>query len=187
MTDPSEEVTQLLIEWSDGDQTALDRLAPLVYCELRKMARRYMSHQQPGHTLQTTALIHEAFLKLIHQPDKRYKNRAHFFSVAACAMRHILVDYARSRCYAKRGGAALKVSLDEAAAVSDERAAELVALDDALEALAKIAPRKSQVVEMRYFGGLSVAEAAEVLKVSSDTVMSDWRFAKAWLIREIQR
>jgi RNA polymerase sigma factor (TIGR02999 family) len=185
MTAPSEEVTQLLIAWSNGSQDALDKLMPLVYAELRQMARRYMSRQAPGHTLQTTALIHEAFLKLVDQSEKHFQNRAHFFGVAAQAMRHILVDYARSRHYAKRGGGALTVPLDEAAVVSGERAAELVALDDALEALAKVDPRKSRVVEMRYFGGLSVEETAEVLKVSVDTVMRDWRLAKTWLLREL--
>ncbi len=185
MTAPSEEVTQLLIAWSNGSQDALDRLMPLVYAELRQMAKRYMSRQAPGHTLQTTALIHEAFLKLVDQSEKHFQNRAHFFGVAAQAMRHILVDYARSRRYAKRGGGAAPVPLDEAAVVSGERAAELVALDDALEALAKVDPRKSRVVEMRYFGGLSVEETAEVLKVSVDTVMRDWRLAKTWLLREL--
>jgi len=185
MTAPSEEVTQLLIAWSNGSQDALDKLMPLVYAELRQMAKRYMSRQAPGHTLQTTALIHEAFLKLVDQSEKHFQNRAHFFGVAAQAMRHILVDYARSRRYAKRGGGAAPVPLDEAAVVSGERAAELVALDDALEALAKVDPRKSRVVEMRYFGGLSVEETAEVLKVSVDTVMRDWRLAKTWLLREL--
>src|SRR5574341_1206505 len=149
------------------------------------MAKRYMSRQREGHTLQTTALIHEAFLKLVDQSEKHFQNRAHFFGVAAQAMRHILVDYARSRGYAKRGGGAAPVPLDEAAVVSGERAAELVALDDALKALAKVDPRKSRVVEMRYFGGLSVEETAEVLKVSVDMVMRDWRLAKTWLLREL--
>lgn len=185
MTTSSEEITQLLVEWSNGDQVALDKLMPLVYGELRQMARRYMSRQAPGHTLQTTALIHEAFLKLINQSEKQWQNRAHFFGVAAQAMRAILVDYARSRQYAKRGGGAQAVELDEAATVSGERAAELVALDDALKALAQVDPRKSRVVEMRYFGGLSVEETAEVLKVSPDTVMRDWRLAKTWLRREL--
>lgn len=183
----SHEVTQLLIEWGNGDPAALDRLMPLVYGELRQLARRYMSRQNPGHTLQTTALINEAYLKLIGQQDKHFQNRAHFFGVAAQAMRHILVDYARSKRYAKRGGDAPKVSLDEALTVSAERAAEVVALDDALKELAAIDPRKSQVVELRFFGGLSVEETAEVLKVSAVTVMRDWSMAKAWLHRELSK
>ncbi len=185
MATTSQEVTRLLIAWSNGDREALDKLMPLVYDELRQMAKRYMNNQPPGHTLQTTALIHEAFLKLVNQPEKRFQNRAHFFGVAAQAMRHILVDYARSRQYAKRGGGNRPVSLDQAMVVSTERAAELIALDDALRALAKLDPRKCQVVEMRHFGGLSVAETAEALKVSPDTVMRDWQFAKTWLLREL--
>jgi RNA polymerase sigma-70 factor, ECF subfamily len=185
MTSPSEEVTQLLVAWSDGDEGALDKLMPLVYAELRQMAKRFMRSQREGHTLQTTALIHEAFLKLVNQPEKHFQNRAHFFGVAAQAMRHILVDYARSRKYAKRGGGERPVSLDEAVVVSEERAAELVALDDALDALAKVDPRKCRIVEMRYFGGMSVEETADVLKVSVDTVMRDWRMAKTWLLREL--
>jgi len=182
-----QEVTQLLIAWSNGDQSALDKLMPLVYDELRQMARQYMSHQAPGHTLQTTALIHEAFIRLVDQKEKRFENRAHFFAVAAQAMRHILVDYARARSRAKRGGEVRVVSLEEAAIASEERAAELVALDDALDALDAFDPRKSRVVEMRYFGGLSVEETASVLKVSPDTVMRDWRLAKTWLLRELGR
>lgn len=149
------------------------------------MAHRYMARQNPGHTLQTTALINEAFVKLIGQPDKHFNNREHFFGVAASAMRHILVDYARSKQYGKRGGGAPKVSLDEALTVSEERAAELVALDDALKELAKVDERKCRVVELRYFGGLSVEETAEVLKVSAITVMRDWSMAKSWLHREL--
>lgn len=175
----------MLIDWSNGDQAALDRLMPLVYGELRSMAKRFMARQSPGHTLQTTALINEAFIKLVGQQDKQWQNRAHFFGVAAQAMRHILVDYARSRQYAKRGGGEQVISLDEALTVSEERAAELVALDDALKELAKVDRRKSQVVELRYFGGLSVEETAEVLKVSPVTVMRDWSMAKAWLHREL--
>jgi len=175
----------LLREWSAGDRSALDKLLPLVSSELRRMAKRYMGQQQRGHTLQTTALIHEAYLRLVGQEDKRWQNRAHFYGVAAQAMRHILVDYARARHRAKRGGEAGTVSLEEAAVVSQERAAELVALDEALEELAPLSPRQSQVVELRYFGGLSVAETAEVLKVSADTVMRDWSQAKAWLYRAL--
>jgi RNA polymerase sigma-70 factor, ECF subfamily len=185
MTPSQDDVTQLLIAWSNGDRAALDKLMPLVYEELRRRARQYMSRQQPGHTLQTTALIHEAFLKLVNQPEKRWQNRAHFLGVAAQAMRHILIDYARSRECAKRGGAGHLVSLEEGAVVSVERAAELVALDDALSRLKDIDPRKTRVVEMRYFGGLTVEEISEVLKVSPDTVMRDWRLARTWLRREL--
>jgi RNA polymerase sigma factor (TIGR02999 family) len=187
MASSPQEVTQLLIDWSNGDQAALDKLMPLVYDELRRMAKRYMSRQTPGHTLQTTALINEAFIKLVGQQEMQWQNRSHFFGVAAQAMRHILVDYARSRKYEKRGGGAQKVSLDEALMVSDERAAEIVALDDALKELAKVDLRKCQVVEMRYFGGLSVEETAEALNVSPVTVMRDWSMAKAWLHRELSK
>lgn len=185
METTSDSVSQLLHRWSDGDKEALDRLMPLVYGELRKMARRYMWHQPSGHTLQTTALIHEAYLKLVGQDEKHWESRAHFFGVAAQAMRHILVDYARARHADKRGGEARTVSLEEAAFVSEGRAAELVALDDALAELARLSPRQGRVVELRYFGGLSVMETAEVLKVSSDTVTRDWNHAKAWLHREL--
>jgi RNA polymerase sigma factor (TIGR02999 family) len=187
MPPTSHDVTQLLIEWSNGDQAALDKLMPLVHGELRQMAKRHLARQRGGHTLQTTALINEAFLKLVGQQEKHWQNRSHFFGVAARAMRCILVDYARSKQYAKRGAGARQVSLDEALTVSEERAAELVALDDALEELAKVDPRKCRVVELRYFGGLSVEETAEALKVSAVTVMRDWSMAKAWLHRELSR
>ena len=177
----------MLRRWSEGDSAALDQLMPLIYQELRRMARRYMGQQPTGHTLQTTALIHEAYLRLIGQGEKHWENRAHFFGVAAQAMRHILVDYARARDAAKRGGAARAVSLEEASVVSNERAAELVALDDALAELALLSPRQSRVVELRYFGGLSVTETAEVLKISPDTVTRDWNQAKAWLYRALSR
>lgn len=185
MPSTSHEVTQLLVEWCNGDQAALDRLMPLIYGELRQMARRYMSRQNSGHTLQTTALINEAFLKRVGQPDKHFENRAHFFGVAARAMRHVLVDYARSKQYAKRGGDAPVVSLDEALTVSAERAAELVALDDALAELDKVDERKCRVVELRYFGGLTEEETSVVLQVSLQTVKRDWRAAKLWLAREL--
>jgi len=187
MTPASQEVSQLLRAWSNGDQDALDKLMPLVYEELRRMAKRHMDRQSPGHTLQTTALIHEAFLRLVDQREAHWQNRAHFFAVAARAMRHILVDYARARPAAKRGGGAKVVSLDEAAVASDERAAEMVALDDALKSLAAVDRRKCQVVELKYFGGLSVEETAEVLKVSPETVARDWRLARTWLLRELSR
>jgi len=183
MTAPTE-VSQLLRAWSDGEKAAADRLMPLVYEELRQIARRQMRRQRAGHTLQTTALIHEAYLRLVGESDAPWQNRAHFFGVAAKAMRHILVDHARSRQAAKRGGAAQRVTLDEAALVSAEPA-ELVALDDALQSLAALDPRKSQVVEFKYFGGLTVKEIAEVLQVSPETVARDWRLARAWLLREL--
>lgn len=187
MTSAPQELSQLLQAWSNGDQTALDRLMPIVYEELRQMARHYMGRQNPGHTLQTTALIHEAYLRLVNQKEARWQNRAHFFGVAAKAMRHILVDYARTRQAAKRGGEARRVSLDEAAVVAVDRAEELVALDLALQNLAAVDQRKCQVVELRYFGGLSVEETAEVLKVSEETVMRDWRLARTWLLRELSK
>jgi RNA polymerase sigma factor (TIGR02999 family) len=180
-------VTRWLIEWSNGDETALQKLMPLVYAELRQRAHRYMARENPGHSLQTTALIHEAYLRLADQKDKQWQNRSHFFAVAAQAMRHILVDYARSRNAARRGGAARVVSIEEAAVVSEERTIEIVELDEALETLAKVDPRKSRIVELRFFGGLSVEETAEVLNVSSITVMRDWNLAKAWLHRELSK
>jgi len=187
MTPVPQEVSQLLRAWSNGDQNAFDQLVPLVYEELRQMAKRYMERQNPGHTLQTTAIIHEAYLRLVEQKQIQWQNRAHFFAVAARVMRHILVDYARARHAAKRGGEAKLVPLDEAALASSQLAAELVALDDALESLAAVDRRKCQVVELRYFGGLSVQEAAEVLKVSPETVARDWRLARTWLLRELSR
>ena len=181
----SHSVTQLLEQWNRGDPEALDKLMPLIYEELRKMARRHMGQQNPGHTLQTTALIHEAYLRMVKQKEKHFQNRAHFFGVAAQAMRHILVDYARARNAAKRGGAARPISLEEAALVTQERAAELVAFDDALKQLEELSKRQSRVVELRYFGGLSVQETAVVLEVSPDTVMRDWSMAKTWLHRAL--
>jgi RNA polymerase sigma factor (TIGR02999 family) len=188
MTTPSpspQEVTQLLIDWSRGDQAALDSLMPLVYEELRRLAHRYMRRERVGHTLQTTALINEAYLRLIEQQHVQWQSRAHFFAIAAELMRRILVDYARTRTRAKRGGGALRVSLNEGAVSSQERGAELIALDDALQRLAVIDPRKSRVVELRFFGGLSIEETAEVLNVTPMTVVRDWKTAKAWLHREI--
>jgi len=180
-----QEVTQLLVAWSQGDEAARDQLMPLVYGELHRMAERYLNQESPGHTLQTTALIHEAYLRLVGPQTPHWQNRAHFFGVAAQVMRHILVDHARSRGYAKRGGAAQMVPLEQAALVSAEQAAEVVALDEALSALAAFDERKSRVVELRYFGGLSLEETAAVLKVSTDTVKRDWRLAKAWLLNEL--
>ena len=186
MPTPSpQQVTQLLLSWSAGDHEALDQLIPLVDHELRRLAHRYMSRERPGHTLQTTALVNEAYLRLVDQSEVRWQNRAHFFAVSAQLMRHILVDYARQKRYAKRGGGARKVDLSEAATVSEERAAEVVALDEALSGLAEIDRRKSQVVELRYFGGLSLEEVAEVLQVAPITVRREWEAAKAWLYREL--
>jgi RNA polymerase sigma factor (TIGR02999 family) len=181
----SHEVTQLLVAWGDGDQTALDKLMPLVYDELHRLAHRYMAHERPEHTLQTSALVNEAYVRLIDQRDARWQNRAQFFGIAATSMRRILIGYARRRKRNKRGAGAIQISLDETAVLSDERAAEMIALDEALENLAAVDRRKSQIVELRFFGGLSIDETAEVLKVSPGTVMRDWTLAKAWLRREI--
>ena len=185
MSSSPQEVTQLLIAWSNGDQAALDELVPLVYGELRRVARRYMRRERVGHTLQTTALVNEAYLRLIDASRVQWQNRAHFYAIAAQLMRRILVDYARSHNYVKRGGEAHHLPLEDAAVFSAEQAPDLVALDDALKSLAAFDPRKSQVVELRFFGGLSVEETAEVLKVSPRTVLSDWSLAKAWLLREL--
>lgn len=179
-----EDVSQLLCAWSNGDQDALDKLTTIVYDELRRLARLYMRRERPGHSLQTTALVNEAYMRLVDYNRMQWQNRAHFFAVSAQLMRRILVEHAR-RHNLKRGGDVQHVSLEEAALVGGERAADLVALDDAMNALARIDPRKVQVVEMRFFGGLSVEETAEVLKVSPVTVMRDWSTAKAWLYREL--
>jgi RNA polymerase sigma-70 factor, ECF subfamily len=186
-TPAPQEVTQLLIAWSNGDQESLDRLVPMVYDELRRIARRYMEREPVGHTLQTTALVNEAYLRLIEQKEVKWQNRAHFFAISAQLMRRILVSMARARHANKRGGEARQVSLDEAMLISEERAAELVALDEALNELAALDPRRSRVVELRYFGGLSVEETAEVLKISPETVMREWKRAKAWLYTELNR
>jgi RNA polymerase sigma-70 factor (ECF subfamily) len=180
-------VTGLLLAWSEGEQAALDKLVPLVYSELRRIAHRYMNRERPGRTLQTTALVNEAYLRLIDASQVRWQDRAHFLAVSAQLMRRILVDFARSRRYQKRGGGAQKVTLDEAVIPSRPQSRDVVALDDALTALAATDARKSRVVELRFFGGLSVEETAEVLKVSPDTVLRDWRLARAWLAREMGR
>ena len=179
-----EEVTGLLVAWSKGDEKAYEKLVPLVYAQLHQLAHRYMSRERPGHTLQTTALVGEAYLRLVDQKVHR-QNRSHFFAIAAEVMRRILVDYARQRQYQKRGGDAQRVELDEAMLMARERSRELVALDEALKQLAKFDQRKSRVVELRFFGGLSVEETAEVLKISGVTVKRDWRAARAWLYREL--
>jgi RNA polymerase sigma factor (TIGR02999 family) len=178
-------VTELLLAWGRGDRSALDELAPLVLHELRRLARLQMRGERHNHTLQTTALVNETFLRLIDLRRIRWQDRAHFLALSARLMRRILVDYARSRNYQKRGGGASTVTLDDVIVSSPERGADLVALDDALEALARIDSRKGQVVELRFFGGLSIEETAEALNVSPETVQRDWRFAKVWLLREI--
>jgi RNA polymerase sigma-70 factor (ECF subfamily) len=184
METSSADVSQLLRDWSDGNRCALDRLTPIVYEELRRVARHYLKGERAGHSLQTTALVNEAYMRLVDYKRMQWQNRAHFFAVSAQLMRRILVEHAR-RHNLKRGDGVQHVSLDEVGAVGGKRAADMVALDDALNALARLDPRKAQVVEMRFFGGLSVAETAEVLKVSPVTVMRDWSTAKAWLYREM--
>ena len=186
MTASPSEITGLLVDWSNGDQTALEKLLPLVEQELHRLAHNYMRREKPDHTLQTTALVNEAYLKLIDQNKTRWQNRAHFFAIAARLMRRILINYARDKHRKKRGGKAVQVSLSEASVVCLEKPDELIALDEALDRLAAFDERKSQVVELRYFGGLDVDETAEVLKVSPITVTRDWQFARAWLLREIQ-
>ena len=182
---PSHQVTRLLVDWRNGDQGALEQLIPLVHEELRRVARRHMAHERAGHTLQATALVNEAYVRLIDIRQVNWQDRTHFFAMSSRLMRRILVDFARSKGSQKRGAGAHKVSLDEALIVSTEPGADLVALDDALDALAVFDARKAQVVEMRFFGGLSVEETAEALNVSVDTVMRDWKLAKAWLLREL--
>jgi RNA polymerase sigma factor (TIGR02999 family) len=180
------EVTGLLKAWSAGDEEALEKLTPLVYRQLHKVAQRYMAGERSGHTLQTTALVNEVYLRLVDCGQVNWQDRAHFFAVAAKLMRRILIDFARSRAYLKRGGAVPHISLEEAPLVCNEPDVNLVALDDALKALAAVDERKSRVVELKFFGGLSVEETAEVLGVSSDTVIRDWRLAKIWLLRELR-
>ncbi len=182
----SQELTTLLHAWRDGDQSALDKLMPLVYGELRRLAHRYMLRERAGHTLQTTAVVNEAYLRLIDAQQVEWKDRAHFFAISANLMRRILVEFARSRGRNKRGGDVRRVELDEALVVSPQRGTDLVALDDALVSLAEMDERKAKVIELRFFGGLSVEETAEVLSVSPDTVMRDWRLAKVWLWREMK-
>jgi RNA polymerase sigma factor (TIGR02999 family) len=179
-------VTELLGKWSQGDQAALTELTPLIYEELRRLAHREMGAERPYHTLQTTALVNEAYLRLADQTNAQWQNRAHFFAVAARAMRRILVSYARSQRAQKRGGGAPKMELDEAALVSPEESQEIIDLHEALERLAALDSRKAQIVELKYFGGLNYDEMAEVLKISPVTVRRDWRFAKAWLYTQLQ-
>jgi RNA polymerase sigma-70 factor, ECF subfamily len=180
------EISLLLHAWSGGDKEALDRLMPLVYNELHRLAHQYMMRERAGHILQTTALVNEAYLRLVDAKMVEWKERAHFFAISAGLMRRILVDFARSRGYQKRSGKVRKVSLDAELSLSSEPDPNLVQLDDALKDLSDFDPRKAKVVELRYFGGLSVKEAAEVLKVSTDTVKRDWRLAKVWLLSELK-
>jgi RNA polymerase sigma factor (TIGR02999 family) len=180
----TEEVTALLLDWSNGDAAAYDRLVPLIYDELHRLAHRYMSRERPGHTLQTTALVDEAYLRLINQ-KVHWQNRTHFFAIASQLMRRVLVDHARSRSYQKRGGDPRKVTLGEAMSMARDQSAEMVALDDALKELAQFDERKARVVELRFFGGLSVEETAEVLAVSVNTVKRDWTTARAWLYKAV--
>ena len=181
-----QQVTQLLVDWSNGDQAALQQLIPIVQEELHRLAHHYMSRERSDHTLQTSALVNEAYLRLVNQNDLHWQNRAQFFGLAAQLMRHILVDHARTHTRAKRGGGQ-KAAIEDFVVLNPKRGAELIALDEALKRLAAIHPRKGQVVELKFFGGLAVAEIAEVLKVSPVTVMRDWSFAKSWLHREITR
>jgi RNA polymerase sigma factor (TIGR02999 family) len=181
-----DETTRLLHAWADGDRAAFEQLAPHVYRELRRMAGRFMRSERPGRTMQATALVHEAYLRLIDIKKVDWEGRAHFFAVSAQMMRRILLDAARRRASAKRGGDIPAVNLDEIPDLSYRRGSELIALDDALQALAKFDPRKAEIIELRYFGGLSVEETAKVLKISADTVMRDWRLARAWLMVELR-
>lgn len=183
---PTSEITGLLVDWSNGDQAALDKLLPLVEQELHRLAHSYMRRENRDHTLQTTALVNEAYLKIIDQKKTRWQNRAHFFAIAAKIMRRILLNYARDQGRQKRGGNALQVSLSDVSTLTIDQPEELIMLDDALKRLAAVDERKSQVVELKYFGGLETEEIAEVLKVSPVTVLRDWKFAKAWLFREME-
>ena len=191
MREPGEkgvmDATQLLRAWSEGDEEALNELVPLVEKELHRLACAYMLRERQGHTLQATALVNEVFLRLAHTSNPRWQDRAHFVGVAARLMRRVLVDHARSRGYRKRGGGVLRVPLDQVPLITPEPKVDVLAVDRALEAFAKIDPRKSQVVELRFFGGLSVEETAEVLGISEETVKRDWRVAKLWLARELER
>jgi len=182
----ADQVTELLRQWSEGDQNALDQLMPLIHDELHRLAHNHIRREQPGHILQTSALINEAYLRLVDQPKIGWENRSHFFGIAARLMRHILVDEARKRKSDKRGGSIIRVPLDEAANVVEQQATNVVVLDDALTRLEKIDARQSEIVELRFFGGLTIEETAEVLKVSPGTVMRDWTFARAWLRNEME-
>jgi len=182
---PTHEITQWLTDWSNGDRSALEKLSPLVYRELHRLAQAYMRRERLGHALQTTALVNEAYVRLIESARQGWQNRVHFYAVAANLMRQILVDFARSRDRIKRGGGLKQVSLDEALTITADHTAELLNLDEALTKLSKLDERQSQIVELRFFGGLTEAEIAEVLKVSERTIQSDWRLARSWLLREL--
>jgi RNA polymerase sigma factor (TIGR02999 family) len=183
----SPDVTQLLKDWSGGDEAAADRLMPLVHEELRRLAHQYMRREKPGHTLQTSALVNEAYVRLVDQSKIQWESRAHFFGIAARLMRQILVDQARRKNFAKRGGGAIRVSLDSANAIAQEQSANVMALDEALKTLEQTDLRKSQIVELRFFGGMSIEETAEALKISPGTVMREWTFARAWLRNEMSQ
>ena len=187
MEPSSDQITELLLAWGEGNKHALDELMGVVYKELHRLAHRRLARERAGHTLQTSALVNETYLRLIDQRRVQLKDRSHFFAVASTLMRRILIDYARARQYAKRGGGVVKVPLNEALVVSPERASEMIALDEALTALAQHDERKSRVVELRFFGGLSIEETSEILGVSAGTVMRDWTLAKAWLQREMDK
>jgi RNA polymerase sigma-70 factor (ECF subfamily) len=184
---PREQITQMLVDWGNGDQTALEKLTPLVYDELHRLARRYMGRERPGHPLQASALVNEAYIRLIDWKNVQWQNRAHFFAVSAQLMRRILVDFARSRNYAKRSGAALNIPIEETTAISREKSVDVVAVDEALESLTRLNERQGRVVELRFFAGLELDEVAEVLNVSVGTVRRDWSLARAWLHRELTR
>jgi len=186
-TTSPQEITQLLVAWSQGDEAALEKLTPLVYQELHRLAHRYLGRERTGHTLQTTALVNEAYLRLLDRQQIEWQNRAHFFAISAHLMRRILVDFARARRVRKRGGDAQQVTFDEAAVVAPERCADFIALDEALTELAQLDQRQAQVVELRFFGGLTIEETAEVLKVARITVRRDWSLAQTWLLRELRR
>jgi len=186
MTEPRSDVTELLVAWSAGDEQARDRLVPLVYPELRRVAHNKLRRERPGQTLQPTALVNEAYLRLVQIKRMKWQNRAHFFAICSRLMRQILVDSARARQVAKRGRRAVRITLDAELLPSESPEADVIALDDALNALGEVDPRKSRVVELRFFGGLSVEETAAVIGVSSDTVLRDWKFAKTWLYRELR-
>ncbi|HEX6732288.1 MAG TPA: sigma-70 family RNA polymerase sigma factor [Pyrinomonadaceae bacterium] len=187
MMQPTQNVTELLVGWGNGDKAALDQILPIVYDELRKQAARYLRRERAGHTLQTTALIHEAYIRLVDQKNVRWQNRAHFFGISAQLMRRILVDHARAKGRAKRGGSDIRVSLDDANLTAKAANLDIIAVDEALERLAQIDEQQSKIVELRFFSGLTVEETAEVLKISPATVKRDWSMAKAWLHREISR
>ncbi len=186
-SDPNADITGLLEAWSNGDPSALDKLAPLIGDDLHRIAKRHLDRERSGHSLQATALVNEAYVRLVGTRNVHWKDRAHFFAFSAQLIRHILVDAARARRSRKRGGDIVKVSLDEALVVSDGRSADLVALDDALTALSAVDPRKAKMVELRFFGGLSVKETAEVLNVAPDTILNDWKLSKAWLLCELRK